>query len=697
MMEGNSRSVKIIDKIIFIFFILFLLSLTNSIFINQLGYYGALVFILIRYFLTRKNLFPKTGLELAFAWFILAEILSAIFSEYSSAAFHNVLKRALLIPIVYTTITAATDLKKGKLFFKIYIGASLISVLIYLYFAYQHYIQNLYGVTESGPSIFQYPITASEIMSFTIVYLFAFLVNEKLSIKNRLFIFLGFGLSLLALFSTYKRTGWLGAAFGIFVILIIKKQWKILIPLTVAGTILIFTQENISKVFIYDYDNGKLTRKIEVSTEGRAYNIHPEKDFYFLSDHENGLIKYRDSIPLSKYEFPAPIGELKKWKDEYYLGNLIDTRFVLLKKQNDSLFIQTILLSSGLTTSSLVANDYFYILDEDSGLTVYRDPALLENNIILEGLTGYTKILADSNYFILFSPDRELTLAVNEFDLPGKILTEYKHDMRINFLDYFDNKIFISDNNGLKIYNINDSTITLHSKSEKLKQIHLWEPSKGKLFAASLAGIIYEIEFPIKDSLKILGENNIGFSPSSINFRNEKLYATFVKRNRIASIWDPYHPSNTGRLSLWRAGWEMFKDHPVFGVGDIDLREYYMKYKQPHQKEIQGHMHNNFMHVLVTLGIFGFLAVLFLFWKIIAINFNIYNKVKNKNFVSSYALGTLGAIAAFLLAGMTELNFGDHEIITLVWFTIGLNIAFYFLNIQNNGAAHQVGNGKNHS
>jgi hypothetical protein len=109
--------------------------------------------------------------------------------------------------------------------------------------------------------------------------------------------------------------------------------------------------------------------------------------------------------------FPAPIGDLKKWKDEYYLGNLIDTRFVLLKKQDDSLFLQSILLSPGLTASSLVANDYFYILDEDSGLTVYRDPALLENNIILEGLTGYTRILADSNFFILFSSDRKLTLS----------------------------------------------------------------------------------------------------------------------------------------------------------------------------------------------------------------------------------------------------------------------------------------------
>ena len=143
--------------------------------------------------------------------------------------FHNLLKRAFLIPIIYTMIASIKDLKDAKTFFKIYIGGTLITVLIYLYFSFQYYINDLYGSTESGPSIFQYPITASEIISFTVIFLFAFLINEKTSIRNRILLFIGFSLSMLALFSTYKRTGWMGAAFGILIILIMKKQWKILL------------------------------------------------------------------------------------------------------------------------------------------------------------------------------------------------------------------------------------------------------------------------------------------------------------------------------------------------------------------------------------------------------------------------------------------------------------------------------------
>jgi O-antigen ligase len=137
-----------------------------------------------------------------------------------------------------------------------------------------------------------------------------------------------------------------------------------------------------------------------------------------------------------------------------------------------------------------------------------------------------------------------------------------------------------------------------------------------------------------------------------------------------------YHPTNIVRLSLWRAGWQIFKDNPLFGTGDIDLAGYYKKYKRYYEKEIQGHLHNNYIHVLATLGLFGFLAVCYLLLKILLINIGIYKRNKDIPFVSSYSLGVLGAFCAFLVSGLTELNIWDQEIITLVYFTFGLNIAF---------------------
>jgi len=156
-----------------------------------------------------------------------------------------------------------------------------------------------------------------------------------------------------------------------------------------------------------------------------------------------------------------------------------------------------------------------------------------------------------------------------------------------------------------------------------------------------------------------------------------------VKRSRLLSIFDPYLQSNAVRFKLWKAGWKMFLDHPFFGVGDIDLQKLYKEYKNPYDKEIQGHMHNNFIHVLVILGLFGFLSVIYLFVKLLLILVKIYKDTKDIKFISSYALGALASFCAFTVAGLTEMNFGDHEIITLVWFTFGLNIALYKFSKQN--------------
>ncbi len=683
-MRDQKKFVKIIDASIFVFVILFLLSLTNSIFANQVGYYGALLLMLFRFFLTKENQFKKSGLEYIFLWFILAEILSAIFSNNQSQAFTNVLKRALLIPIIYTMIASATDLKRAKLYFKIYIGASLITVLIYLFFSYRFYIENLYGLQQSGPSLFQYPITASEIISFTVIFLFAFLVNEKTSFKNKALLLVGFGLSSLALVSTYKRTGWLGAAFGIFIILILKRQWKILIPLALMGVVILLTQKNISEVFVFNYSNNSISKNIESKTGGRANNILSVGDKFYVSDYENGLVEYQDSSIIKKIKTPAPIVDFKKWKDDFYFAYLIDSRFLLIKKKEDNLIFIKEFITPGFTASYRVASGYLYVLDSDSGITVFRDPENLENYMRFENLSRGANFYIDSSYFIFQLPGSGLTIYKSEYKLPGDSLYFYKNP-KISFIYYSNKKLFISDDEGLKLFEVGENKLALLDKTNRISNAFLWDQNDNKLFTADLSDKVFELGYPIKDSIKIISENKLSFTPASINYKSGKLYFTYVKRSRLLSVWDFYLPSNYTRLALWQAGWEMFKDHPLFGVGDIDLREYYIKYKRPFDKEIQGHMHNNFVHILVTLGAFGFLAVMFLFVEIILIELKIYKERKNIPFVSSYAIGAIGCFAAFLFSGLTEMNFGDHEIITLVWFTFGLSLSLYFLS-QNTEA-----------
>ncbi len=676
MTEQKSLTVKILDGAIYFFMVIFLISLTNSIFANQVGYFLALILILIRYFITKENQFEKTGLELALVWYIAAEILSAVFSHEQGAAFHNVLKRALMIPLIYTAIAASTDFNRSKKYFKIYIGASLITVLIYIYFSYKFYISNLYGIEQSGPSLFQYPITAAEILSFTVVFLFAFFINEKTSLRNKIFLFAALVLSVIALVSTYKRTGWTGAAFGIFIILVIKKQWKIIIPLLVAGVVLLLVQKNISLVKVFDYNKGKLKTEYQFKTQGRAYDILPVGEHFYVSDYENGLAEYRDTIQLNKMKFESPAANFRKWKNNYYISELVNTRFVVFRKEEGQLKQIGKFLTPGFTFDYKVKNNFVYVLDKDSGLTVFRNPENLNDSLHYSSLGGNYQVQLDSVFMVLYSPPRTLKIYSLKNFLPGRLLETFTDSSDINSFYYSDGKILISSGDRLKLLEADSSGIHLKQERKFTAKLFRWSNTGNKLFAASLAGELYEFKYPL-DSIEILYKNNLGFFPEGLEYKDGKLYSTYVKRSRLLSIFDLYNQSNDVRFELWSAGWKMFKDYPVFGVGDIDLQKLYRQYKHEYDKEIQGHMHNNFMHILVTLGLFGFAAFCFLLVKIFLIEWKIYKDTKGIKFISSYSLGAVGSYCAFLVSGMTELNFGDQEIITLVWFILGLNIALY--------------------
>ncbi|MDP2365381.1 MAG: O-antigen ligase family protein, partial [Ignavibacteria bacterium] len=642
------------------------------------GYYGTLILILIRAAITKQNQFSKTGLEFAFVWYILAEVLSTIFSSEPAASFHNLLKHVLLIPLIYTTIAFVSDYKAAKTFFKIYIGGTLVTVLIYLYFSFQHYLDNLYSVTESGPSIFQFPITASEIISFTVIFLFAFLINEKTTFKNKIFLFIGFSLSLLALFSTYKRTGWMGAAFGILIILIMKKQWKILLAGTGLTIIFFLTQKNISEINTYRIELNALTQNSTIKTEGKAYDVIPLQDKLVVSDYNNGLSVFKNDSNQQGLKFQSAVTGFYHWKDDYYLAGLADTRYILLQKSLENFQIKGEIFSPGYTFAQASGNGFFYILDNDSGLTIFTTPEDLNEKHRQNYFSSFTNVFVDTSFILFAEASKGFSIYSLHEGLPENNLIA-KDSTAISFIYYSSPFIFTVKDNGLNIYKIDNSGIKFIQNIASIKNIFLMNDNNGQYVAATTTSDVIILQQDSDNQFKVTAKFNLNYTPKSISIQNNNLFVTHVesKQSRLLAIFDPYHPANANRISFWRAGIKMFKDNPIFGVGDIDLGNLYRQYKRPFDKEIQGHLHNNFFHVLATLGLFGLLAVIYLFLKIILIDIKIFKAVKDKPFIASYALGSFAAFCGFLVSGLTELNFWDHEITTLIWFTLGLNIAFF--------------------
>jgi hypothetical protein len=680
-MDNNTApEIKVIDKMIFFFMIVFILSLSNSIFVNQIGYYACLVLFMVKWGITRKNPFYKSGLEFAFVWFITAEILSALLSDYQSASFLNAFKRSLLLPIVYVTSSASLYISRTKIYFKLYIIASLVTCLIYLYHSYSFFTQGLFSQFESGPSVFQYPITSSEIMSFTVVFLFAFLINEKTTWRNKLLVLIGFIISSAALFATYKRTGWLGTAFGILIILLMKKQWKVLIPAGAAILVFFILQKDESSFSIYSY-NGVAEKKVEIKTEGRASDIYADEDFIYVADYEGGILLYRDSELIEKIETPVPVVSIGSWNNNIY-GHFSDTRFIVYNKNdNGGLTAVNEFASPGFTTSYSFSDGFLYVMDRDSGLTVFSSEG--------KSQTRYDTIkshftAADENYLLTYSgPDGLKAYRLNK-GLPSKLSFSYMPEKSFDNILFKEGKLITFNREGIELFSIGSNGINQLDSYPWIRNAAIREISGDKLFILNQEGRLFELNFPA-GKIEIINEVDAGSNFQSMAFVEGNFYTTFNKRNRLLSFIDPYHPTNITRLNLWKTGLRIFRDYPIFGVGDIGLGYYHLKYRDEYEKEIHGHLHNNFMHILATLGLFGLLAVIFIFTKIILIDIKIYRDIKNVPFASSYSLGALGTFVAFLFSGLTELNFGDHEIITLVWFIFGLNLAFYRNYLSLNG------------
>jgi O-antigen ligase len=133
------------------------------------------------------------------------------------------------------------------------------------------------------------------------------------------------------------------------------------------------------------------------------------------------------------------------------------------------------------------------------------------------------------------------------------------------------------------------------------------------------------------------------------------------------------------RLTIWRIGWEIFREHPLLGTGQIDLGKIYQTKRTPEDisaygpQRCYGHLHNNFLQILATMGLAGLSAFCFMLYRIILLLYSAYNNSGGR--FKPYAAGLLAVFAGFLVNGLGEWNYSDSEVITIVWFLVGLAMA----------------------
>jgi len=114
--------------------------------------------------------------------------------------------------------------------------------------------------------------------------------------------------------------------------------------------------------------------------------------------------------------------------------------------------------------------------------------------------------------------------------------------------------------------------------------------------------------------------------------------------------------SVTWREKVLRVNWEMFKDHPIFGVGfgnsEHHLREYYDRMGWFDFNFMKATA-NNYLEFLSGLGILGFSSYVFVCLFFMKVSFDFYRQEVDSE-LKSYSLALLGVQVCFHASGFME-------------------------------------------
>ena len=125
--------------------------------------------------------------------------------------------------------------------------------------------------------------------------------------------------------------------------------------------------------------------------------------------------------------------------------------------------------------------------------------------------------------------------------------------------------------------------------------------------------------------------------------------------------------SNLGRFDVWTSSINMFKDHPVTGVGIGQWRTIYeSSYRLPTENQHLYHAHNNVIQLLGEVGLLGLLGVLIFYGSIIVDNFVVWFKKRDP-----YSLCAMIAVICYVFVfGQVEYTLDNSSGMRIMYFML---------------------------
>jgi putative inorganic carbon (HCO3(-)) transporter len=136
-------------------------------------------------------------------------------------------------------------------------------------------------------------------------------------------------------------------------------------------------------------------------------------------------------------------------------------------------------------------------------------------------------------------------------------------------------------------------------------------------------------------------------------------------RERIESIVDATDATARERFAMADAGLTMLRERPLIGVGLGGVKRLYPVYAPPEAvRRHTSHLHNTPLQIAVERGLVGLALWLWIFAAFFVRAGRVLRRVPTQAVADrALVVGAVAAVAAFLVSGLFEYNFGDTEVL----------------------------------
>jgi len=165
-------------------------------------------------------------------------------------------------------------------------------------------------------------------------------------------------------------------------------------------------------------------------------------------------------------------------------------------------------------------------------------------------------------------------------------------------------------------------------------------------------------------------------------------------KERFQSGLDLKDTTTRTRIECFYTAVRLIQDNPWFGVGPKNVKYEALRYRREHEFPdwVYQHMHNNVLQIAAETGIPGLFLWLWFMFRLAWDALRGYLRAKKESVSESGVArredlmahsAALAAWAALMVAGITEYNFGDSEVLTLFLFIASAPYAFMHTNSRS--------------